>query len=198
MRTALDGQSRCGGLSFLSHGLAGHRPRLWRGVDPGASRLGLRGGWFSSDQASRHRATCASHEVRRISSGRAVLGQLVGRTVASTADRVCPGSGAFALAQALETRVQPSLGIGAGIVSLLGHEVRGDVLQRIAHGSSLTGSSREQRQDAIRQSFVAMQCRDPVILVDDVCTTGATASTCRQVLEEAGCQVVGGIWVGLA
>ena len=68
----------------------------------------------------------------------------------------------------------------------------------IAHGSSLTGSSREQRQDAIRQSFVAMQCRDPVILVDDVCTTGATASTCRQVLEEAGCQVVGGIWVGLA
>ena len=91
-----------------------------------------------------------------------------------------------------------ALGLAKGLSRSWGNEVREDVLQRIAHGSSLTGASREQRQDVIYQSFVAIQCRDPVILVDDVCTMGATATTSRHVHEESACALVGGIWLGLA
>lgn len=42
------------------------------------------------------------------------------------------------------------------------------------------------------------QAKPPVVLVDDVLTTGATFRVCRKVLEEAGHEVLGGVWLALA
>ena len=42
------------------------------------------------------------------------------------------------------------------------------------------------------------QVKPPVVLVDDVLTTGATFRVCRKVLEDAGHEVLGGVWLALA
>ena len=42
------------------------------------------------------------------------------------------------------------------------------------------------------------QAKPPVVLVDDVLTTGATFRVCRKVLEVAGHEVLGGVWLALA
>ena len=56
---------------------------------------------------------------------------------------------------------------------------------------------RTERLDALADAFRVLdesrtRCRD-IILVDDVCTTGATLNTCAQVLKDAGASSVHGL-----
>ena len=88
--------------------------------------------------------------------------------------------------------------LAEGLAQSWGLEVRRDLLTRVRHGASLTGASREGRLAALRSTFVAHGHGLRVVLVDDVCTTGATASVCREALETSGHIVEGGAWVGLA
>jgi ComF family protein len=71
----------------------------------------------------------------------------------------------------------------------LGIAVREDVLTRVRHTAPQMTLNATQRQINVQGAF---RCRDPgvaghrVLLIDDVCTTGATLSACAAALREAG------------
>ena len=51
--------------------------------------------------------------------------------------------------------------------------------------------SREQRERNLQNAFAAVEeIRGPVLLVDDVLTTGTTARRCVQVLRKAGAEEI--------
>ena len=84
-------------------------------------------------------------------------------------------------------------------------EVDGGGLVRLAHGESLTGASREGREEALKKTYgiraldgCEEQDMRPVVLVDDVLTTGATLRACREVYEKRGREVVGAVVLALA
>ena len=75
-------------------------------------------------------------------------------------------------------------------------------LKRGVHKKSLTGSNRRHRSKIVKDVFYFKKgCVDidtPVILVDDVLTTGATLRACRKLLEENGRTVLGASVLALA
>jgi ComF family protein len=84
-----------------------------------------------------------------------------------------------------------------GLNTHLGFEICPEVLIRRRKTSSQTFLSAEERQENVRNAF---QVRRPktvegrrVILVDDVCTTGATINSCASSLLEAGAREVVGL-----
>jgi ComF family protein len=77
-----------------------------------------------------------------------------------------------------------------------GMKVVDDVLQRIRGTAPQVGLNAAQRRKNVRGAF---QCANSslkgrkVLLVDDVCTTGATMESCSIALREAGASIVWGL-----
>ena len=76
--------------------------------------------------------------------------------------------------------------------------LRADLLQRKRETRSQTGLSGPERRDNIRGAFAVTNAQDlggsVVLLVDDVLTTGTTASECARILRRAGAARV---WVAI-
>jgi predicted amidophosphoribosyltransferase len=78
----------------------------------------------------------------------------------------------------------------------VGMKVVDDVLQRIRGTAPQVGLNAAQRRKNVEGAF---QCTNSslkgrkVLLVDDVCTTGATMESCSIALREAGVSVVWGL-----
>lgn len=70
----------------------------------------------------------------------------------------------------------------------------GSLLKRVRKTPAQTGLNRSQRRTNIRQAF-ALRAAAPVegktvLLIDDVCTTGATVNECARVLKKGGAKTV--------
>jgi ComF family protein len=73
--------------------------------------------------------------------------------------------------------------------------------RRVRHTPSQVGLSAEQRRLNVQHAFAADRrrvARQTVILVDDVCTTGATLAACGAALCEAGAEAVWGLTLARA
>lgn len=77
--------------------------------------------------------------------------------------------------------------IARGVGEVVGVPVE-EVLSRSRNTPSQTGLDVRQREENVRDAFRARRPlgKEKVLLVDDVLTTGATASECAKVLKEAG------------
>ncbi len=73
-------------------------------------------------------------------------------------------------------------------------EMRAGLLERRRPTSSQTGLTNHQRRANLRGAFVALRPAElqnhPILLVDDVFTTGTTAAECTRVLLRAGARMV--------
>lgn len=65
-------------------------------------------------------------------------------------------------------------------------------LERVKDTPSQTGLTHAQREENVRGAFAARSKLDSrrILLVDDVCTTGATLNACARVLKAAGAETV--------
>lgn len=93
--------------------------------------------------------------------------------------------------------------LAAGLGEVWDIKVDGAGLIRTKHGASLTGSNRQGRSQALKQTYGFNHKKNrskmsPVILVDDVLTTGATLRECREILELKGRVVLGSVVLALA
>ena len=82
--------------------------------------------------------------------------------------------------------------LARAVARATGAEVRTDILVRRQAGTSQTRLDREARRASVAGAF-AVRGRSldkpdgrPIIVVDDVWTTGATSASCRRALEDAG------------
>lgn len=78
--------------------------------------------------------------------------------------------------------------LAAGVGRRLGIEVRPNALSRIRAGPSQTTLDPQARLASVAGAFVGRQAGldRPVLVVDDVWTTGATGAACQQALRGAG------------
>jgi len=77
--------------------------------------------------------------------------------------------------------------IAAALGARLGVPVRTDLLQRVRETRSQTALTPEARQANVQEAFSAAAAGGmPVVLVDDVCTTGATLVAAAAALLDAG------------
>ena len=84
--------------------------------------------------------------------------------------------------------------LGARVAELSGLPQVEDALTRVRGGRSQVGRTRAQRLHHLRGAFQANPAQvsgKRVLLVDDVCTTGATGAACAAALWQAGALEVG-------
>jgi len=87
------------------------------------------------------------------------------------------------------------LGLATGV------SVWDDVLERKRHTISQTGLGGQARRENVRGAFACLDSSvqdKRVLLIDDVCTTGATLEACSTVLKEAGARTVWALTVARA
>jgi ComF family protein len=89
--------------------------------------------------------------------------------------------------------------IAQGISDITGISVRNDILLRAENNITQTGKSKSDRWDNVKSIF---KCQPhhahPVILVDDILTTGATLEACILALNQQGFQDVMVVTLGAA
>ncbi|MHB9030960.1 MAG: ComF family protein, partial [Candidatus Latescibacterota bacterium] len=77
-----------------------------------------------------------------------------------------------------------------GFAAFSGHSIREDLLERTVYTGTQTALDAESRKSNVRGVFryigVTSLRGEPVILLDDVMTTGSTLSECARILKEAG------------
>lgn len=90
--------------------------------------------------------------------------------------------------------------IARGMSSIWKVQIETKVLVRGRNTKTLTSSGRWQRADQLKGVIKVKEYSSilPVILVDDVLTTGATVRACRDVLENSGIRVLGVAVIALA
>jgi ComF family protein len=90
--------------------------------------------------------------------------------------------------------------LAEGLASKWEVEIENKALLRSSHKSSITDASRKDRDVELRSAFELGESENkkPIILVDDVLTTGATLRICRSILEENGRTVLGAVVLALA
>jgi predicted amidophosphoribosyltransferase len=91
----------------------------------------------------------------------------------------------------------------AALAAVSSRPVRAGWLVRRRGGKALAGRSRAERDVAVRGAFRASRAfpgaaAGPVVLVDDVATTGSTAAACAEALAAAGNRPVGLVVIGRA
>ncbi|MEY3029342.1 MAG: hypothetical protein RL198_739 [Actinomycetota bacterium] len=65
-------------------------------------------------------------------------------------------------------------------------------LRHVAAARDQSGLGRSARFDNLRGRFSARYCSQPLLIFDDIVTTGATLSAAASALESAGCTLLGG------
>ena len=90
--------------------------------------------------------------------------------------------------------------LAMGLSAVWDIEVDKKVLIRKIHSASLTGSNRSGRAEVLKDVFALGESNSekPIILIDDVLTTGATLRACREVIVASGRRVVGAVVLALA
>jgi ComF family protein len=84
--------------------------------------------------------------------------------------------------------------LAGAVSSALGRPLLGGVIVRTTHTPTLTHQTREQRLETVGGAFMVRDAEavreKSILLVDDVMTTGATASECARALKHAGAREV--------
>lgn len=134
--------------------------------------------------------------------GRAVAPSLPPRLVTLSAPLIVPVP--LHRSKLRERGYNQSLEIGRGIAAATGLRVAADLLLRARPTPSQTPLARAERRTNVAGAFAVRTrapralSRTPVLLVDDVITTGATVTECARVLRAAGAAPVFACSVALA
>ena len=91
--------------------------------------------------------------------------------------------------------------LARGLADLAGLPYQAGGVMRVRHTRTQVGLAPEARQANVRGAFVARETRvagQSFILVDDICTTGATLAACAEALQQAGAAAVWGLTLGRA
>jgi ComF family protein len=125
----------------------------------------------------------------RISCGR-VLGELVGRCIASTAERLPDLIVPVPLAADRYRRrgYNQAIELGIPIEKVLGVRMRTNLVIRTRETHEQAGLSRRQRRKNVRGAFSVRRALpgDHIAILDDVVTTGSTVNELSKVLRRAG------------
>jgi ComF family protein len=91
--------------------------------------------------------------------------------------------------------------LARGLADLAGLPFQSAGLRRVRHTASQVGLNVEARRANVQGAFAAEGqhvAGRRFILVDDICTTGATLAACAEALDEAGAAAVWGLTLGRA
>jgi ComF family protein len=139
--------------------------------------------------------------------GKRQLAAPLGRLLAATYQQQMQGSARrfdFLVPVPLHPRRQAERGynqsalLARGLAREVGLPLREDVLIRSRHTPQQVGLNQSQRRENVAGAFVCPPGHPALagaalLLVDDVCTTGATLAACAETLRAAGASVVWGL-----
>ena len=133
----------------------------------------------------------AGEIVRRVKYDRVFpLCQLIAGELGKLADQVDPESGAVIVPIPIHWRrlVQRGFNQSEAIAPLSRRQIEPNGLRRLRHTRPQVGLGHDSRAENVRGAFAATRSFENkhVILIDDVCTSGATANECARVLRKHG------------